>query len=100
EGSAMLEPSAGSAPLLVRAGQQASFTATSTHGPASAGPTAGAWVEGVLAAQAMRLADFLVELGRYRAGVLSCAPDIADLRITGVFPLEDTDQVLQSLEHI
>ncbi|GAA0504446.1 FecR domain-containing protein [Pigmentiphaga daeguensis] len=100
EGSAMLEPSAGSAPLLVRAGQQASFTATSTQGPAAAGPTAGAWVEGVLAAQAMRLEDFLEELGRYRTGVLTCSRGIADLRITGVFPLADTDQVLQSLEHI
>jgi ferric-dicitrate binding protein FerR (iron transport regulator) len=42
----------------------------------------------------MRLRDFLTEVGAYRHGYLGCADDIADLRLSGVFRLEDTDKLL------
>ncbi|MNP84020.1 fec operon regulator FecR [compost metagenome] len=45
----------------------------------------------------MRLADFLKEVNRYRRGYLACASDIADLRLSGVFRLEDTDKLLAIL---
>lgn len=42
----------------------------------------------------MRLADFVSEVGRYRPGYLGCAAEIGDLRLSGVFRLEDTDKLL------
>lgn len=45
----------------------------------------------------MRLADFLAEVSRYRHGFLSCSDDIADLRLSGVYRLEDPDTLLQLL---
>ncbi|THF60777.1 DUF4880 domain-containing protein [Pseudothauera nasutitermitis] len=56
-----------------------------------------AWTEGVLVARQMRLEDFLAELGRYRSGWLRCDPAVAELRISGVFQLHDTDLVLTAL---
>jgi len=36
-------------------------------------------------------------VGSYRHGYLGCADDIADLRLSGVFRLEDTDKLLTVL---
>lgn len=58
---------------------------------------ANAWSDGLIVTRDMRLADFLSEVGRYRQGALLCAQDIADLRLSGVFRLEDTDKLLQLL---
>ncbi|MFJ2710448.1 FecR domain-containing protein [Pseudomonas sp. NPDC087346] len=57
----------------------------------------GAWVDGMIVTRNMRLADFLSEVGRYRQGFLTCASDLADLRLSGVFRLEDTDKLLAVL---
>ncbi len=57
----------------------------------------GAWADGLIVTRNMRLADFLDEVGRYRRGYLGCAADIADLRLSGVFRLEDTDKLLALL---
>ena len=45
----------------------------------------------------VRLGDMIQELGRYRHGYLGVAPEVADLRITGSFPLHDTDLALDAL---
>lgn len=58
---------------------------------------AGAWVDGLIVTRNMRLGDFLSEVGRYRQGFLSCASAVADLRLSGVFRLEDTDKLLAIL---
>ena len=57
----------------------------------------GAWVDGLIVTRNMRLGDFLQEVGRYRHGYLTCTTDIADLRLSGVFRLEDTDKLLAIL---
>ncbi|MGY2342015.1 FecR domain-containing protein [Pseudomonas sp. SDO5532_S415] len=57
----------------------------------------GAWADGLIVTRNMRLGDFLKEVGRYRHGYLTCAADIADLRLSGVFRLEDTDKLLAIL---
>ncbi|KAE9640072.1 FecR family protein [Pseudomonas sp. PB103] len=57
----------------------------------------GAWVDGLIVTRNMRLGDFLSEVGRYRQGFLNCAADAADLRLSGVFRLEDTDKLLAIL---
>lgn len=56
-----------------------------------------AWADGLIVTRNMRLADFLSEVGRYRPGHLGCSMDIADLRLSGVFRLEDTDKLLAIL---
>jgi ferric-dicitrate binding protein FerR (iron transport regulator) len=55
---------------------------------------AGAWIDGLLVTRDMRLGDFLSEVGRYRHGFLTCAATVADLRLSGVFRLDDTDKLL------
>lgn len=57
-----------------------------------------AWSEGVLAAKQMRLADFLIELSRYRSGWLRCDPAVAELRVSGVFQLAGDDPSTHVLE--
>ena len=58
---------------------------------------ADAWTRGMLVVDNVRLEDLVHELGRYRRGYVGVAPQVADLRITGSFPLHDTDQALNAL---
>lgn len=60
-------------------------------------PGADAWTRGMLVVDNVRLADLIGELGRYRPGYLGIAPEVAELRITGSFPLHNTHLALQSL---
>ena len=57
----------------------------------------GTWADGLIVTRNMRLGDFIKEVGRYRHGYLKCAADIADLRLSGVYRLEDTDKLLAIL---
>jgi transmembrane sensor len=83
----------------LRAGQQAWFTADSVGDVRSADERLIAWTEGRLAVSDWTLAEFVAELGRYRSGWLRCDPKIAELRISGAFPLRDTDAALRAVEH-
>ncbi|MNC61322.1 fec operon regulator FecR [compost metagenome] len=58
---------------------------------------ADAWTRGMLVVDNARLEDLVHELGRYRRGHLGVAPEVADLRITGSFPLQNTDLALSAL---
>lgn len=51
----------------------------------------------MLVVERMRLADFINELDRYRKGVTRCDPEVADLLVSGSFPLHNTDAVLDLL---
>ncbi|HEY0294521.1 MAG TPA: iron dicitrate transport regulator FecR, partial [Bordetella sp.] len=53
------------------------------------------WADGSINAHRMRLADLLAELARYRVGHIACDPSVADLRLTGVYQLDDIDQTLR-----
>ncbi|MGE7958540.1 FecR domain-containing protein [Pseudomonas sp. NPDC089530] len=98
-GSVGLHPSAyPGAPLQVGQGQQVSFTDRAWDAPSPLDAGSGAWSEGMLVAAHMRLADFLDELGRYRRGQLNCDPRVADLLISGSYPLDDSERILDLLE--
>ncbi|NQD56675.1 DUF4880 domain-containing protein [Pseudomonas sp. CM25] len=56
-----------------------------------------AWSEGLIVTRDMRLFDFLAQVSRYRHGYLGCSDEIADLRLSGVFRLEDPERLLQLL---
>ncbi|NWL23135.1 FecR domain-containing protein [Pseudomonas umsongensis] len=58
---------------------------------------ADAWTRGMLVVDNARLEDLVREIGRYRPGLLGVAPEVADLRITGSFPLQNTDLALSAL---
>ncbi|SDV10897.1 FecR domain-containing protein [Pseudomonas mucidolens] len=60
-------------------------------------PGSDAWTRGMLVVDNARLGDVIEELGRYRSGYLGIEPQLADLRITGSFPLHDTDLALNAL---
>ncbi|NUU04613.1 FecR family protein [Herbaspirillum robiniae] len=60
---------------------------------------AASWTAGRLVADNMPLADVLDELARYRAGMLRYdRAQLARLRVSGVFALDDPDRVLQTLQ--
>ncbi|MCI3943986.1 putative regulatory protein [Pseudomonas syringae] len=84
--------------LLLQAGQQLSFSgdAWGSVRPLDAG--SGAWADGMLVASRMKLSDFLAELGRYRRGRLNCDATVANLLISGSYPLADSERILDMLE--
>ncbi|MCB5206986.1 FecR domain-containing protein [Methylovorus mays] len=57
-----------------------------------------AWADGLLSVNNMRLTDFINELSRYRSGYLRCAAEVAELRLSGVFQLDDIDNLLKLLQ--
>lgn len=99
EGAVEVRPTDGhdAAVMVVRAGQQARFNRFSVEDLAGADPAREAWIQGLLIAQDMPLAQVVAELARYRHGHLGVAPDVAGLRVYGSFPLDDTDRALAML---
>jgi transmembrane sensor len=96
EGAVALRPSDGSETRL-DAGEQARFNRRLVIAEGVADANATAWVRGQLIAERLRLADFLTRLAQHRPGLLRCDPAVANLPISGVFPLDDTDRVLAAL---
>lgn len=93
EGQSVIR-SAEASPITVSAGQHYLVSSREAVRLPTLNMDAGAWSEGLLVTRDMRLRDFLTEVGAYRHGYLGCADDIADLRLSGVFRLEDTDKLL------
>lgn len=92
-----VELRAASAParaLVLHAGEQARLGATGIESPAAADDDAGLWHTGSLLVNNRSLGEVVAELARYRHGRLACDPQVAQLRISGVFPLADTDRAL------
>ena len=58
---------------------------------------ADAWTRGMLVLDNVRLGDMVRELNRYRRGHLGVDPDVADLRISGSFALNNVELALNSL---
>ncbi|WP_454564857.1 DUF4880 domain-containing protein [Pseudomonas sp. AIG] len=88
----------GRAPMLLPVARQLSFTSTSVSEAKPLDANSGAWADGMLVAAHMRLGDFLEELGRYRRGQLNCDRNVADLLISGTYPLDDSERILDLLE--
>lgn len=84
--------------VIVKAGEQGAFSVDRVAAVEPLDVSTLTWENGMLLAQHMRLADLLDELGRYRAGVLRCHASVADLTVSGAFPLRDTDASLHLLQ--
>jgi len=100
EGAIRIEPAraAAKAGTVVQAGERVDFTAHTVGRPMPVDTTATAWTQGMLLADGMRLDDFVTQLARYQRGVIRCDPRIAGLRISGAFPVSDTQRSLSMLE--
>ena len=97
EGAVRITPSRGDGGTVLSAGQQTGFGERLVDVPLPRDASGTAWTHGMLLADGMRLADFTAELARYRPGLLRCDPAVAGLRISGAFPVADTDRVLTML---
>ncbi len=101
EGAVAIRPhearAMGDRTFTLRAGEQTRFTRYAVAEPQPASDNTIAWTGGMLVASGMRLGDFLVELSRYRPGRLSCDRSVEGLRVSGSYPLADTDRILDTL---
>jgi len=87
-------PALAGEPSRFEAGQAASFNRHEARFAGALDESNPAWTRGQIISDNQRLQDFINELARHRPGVLRCDPAVADLRISGVFQLDDTDQAL------
>ncbi|MBH3337650.1 DUF4880 domain-containing protein [Pseudomonas mendocina] len=78
----------------VAAGEQVRFDADGVRPALSDGLDPWAWTDGVIRAADMRLDAFLSELSRHRRGLLVCRDEVAHLRVSGTYQLDDTRQIL------
>jgi transmembrane sensor len=90
----------GAALRLTQPGDQLLLSAKGTLRPMATRSDPWAWSEGVLSVQQMPLGDFIAELARYRPGVVRCAEAIAQLKVSGTYQLNDTDQILALLAKV
>ncbi|MGE8364023.1 FecR domain-containing protein [Cupriavidus basilensis] len=98
EGAVMVRPARpGAREQRIDAGQQTELRTDAASPPQPTDEGTAAWSRRMLVAERMRVADLLAELARYRPGVLRCDAEVAELRVSGVFPLSDTDRALANL---
>ena len=81
----------------VRAGEQVVMHRDHLDDNQKAPVAADAWSRGMLVVEDLPLSELLEKLGEYRHGYLSLDPSLESLRISGSFPLNDTDRALAAL---
>jgi len=99
EGAVKIVPAANTASTVtVVAGESIRFDSSSHSAKGVADITQAAWTNGFIVADGMPLAEFLARLSRYSTGLiprkLNCNPAVANLLISGSFPINDIDQSL------
>ena len=95
-----VQVSAAAGQRLLRAGEglEVSATGMTVLGKGAFDPFA--WTRGLLVVSDIRLADFLAEAGRYRQGWLGCDAAVANLRLSGVFRLDEPGVLLDNISHL
>lgn len=83
--------------FTLRAGQRLSFSAAAIGPAQAADDMAAAWRDGSIVVGDWALGRLVAELGRYRPGRLACDPAVAHLRVSGAFPVGDTDKALAAI---
>lgn len=82
---------------LVSAGEEYSISAEGGRKLQNSEMDASAWTRGQLVARSLPLQALLAELARYQHGWLGCAPQVAGLKVSGVFQLDDIERALNAL---
>ncbi|ATP49390.1 iron dicitrate transport regulator FecR [Pseudomonas putida] len=90
--------SSGALAVRVEAGQSIAFSDRSVGAIRRNDASVGAWQQGSIIALDRPLGELLADLSRYRTGVLRCDPRIVQLKVSGAFPIDDTDRALAALE--
>ncbi len=67
-------------------------------GPITAADSA--WQRGILTANDWQLSEFCNELERYVSGTILCTPAVAQLRLSGSFPIHQPQQLIHRLEKV
>ena len=98
ESATLIEPSGSPGDgMRLEAGHSADFDRRRIRDTAMVDENHIAWTHRMLVVNDWTLDDFITELSRYRPGRLACRPSVAQLRISGSFPLDNTDRILASL---
>ncbi|MGE6825480.1 FecR domain-containing protein [Pseudomonas soli] len=85
---------------VLREGQQVLMSADGLGSVSPVAVGSDAWTRGMLVVDNVRLADLVATLGQYRSGHLGVSDAVAELRVSGSFPLTDTDLALASLQPV
>lgn len=98
EGAVRVTPAgdAGAA-QVIDAGNQTRFNRHRVAPACAADPAIVAWTSGMLLADQMRLDALAAELSRYRHGLVRVDPAVAALRVSGAFPVADSERTLDML---
>lgn len=100
DGAVEVRIASGTQARVAQAGQQLAFDQQHIGDSTPASSMRQGWSNGMLLANDMPLANFIDELARYRHGHLGVAPEIANLRVMGTYPLHDSEQTLAMLERV
>lgn len=87
-------------PLRVEAGMCLRFGYGPLPTPQRLDPNRAEWVNGSLVIDDWPLNRVLDELQRYRPGFIDCADDVAQLRLSGAYPLDDTTRALAAIAQV
>jgi transmembrane sensor len=90
-------PLAGSQERIIHSGEQVRMDSQHLSASSPAPVGADAWSRGMLVADNLPLQHLIDQLGEYHSGFLSLDPSLAGLRISGSFPLHDSDKALAAL---
>ncbi|KER05132.1 fec operon regulator FecR [Photorhabdus temperata] len=83
---------------IVRQGESLRFSATDFSELTTAIAENNTWTQGILSFSDKPLSEVIAILARYRNGVLHCDPTVSSLRLSGTFPIKNTDTVLTVIE--
>ncbi|MGG2396842.1 FecR domain-containing protein [Pseudomonas sp. SH1-B] len=91
------KPQAAAEERIVHSGERVRMDSQHLSDSAPAPIGADAWSRGMLVADNLPLQRLIDQLGEYRSGYLSLDPSLAQQRISGSFPLHDSDKALAAL---
>lgn len=83
--------------VVLQAGEEIHFDSGQLGHKQATDRHAIAWQQSMLVAERMPLKRFLEELNHHHRGWLYCDPAVADLMISGTYPLNDVDRVLRAV---
>ncbi|PRD15736.1 ferric citrate uptake sigma factor regulator FecR [Pantoea coffeiphila] len=82
---------------VVQQGQTLRFSRSSFGEVLPLVANSSSWTRGLLSVSNRPLREVIAEVARYRHGMLICDDSAAELRVSGTFPLQDTDRLLAVL---
>jgi transmembrane sensor len=82
---------------VITAGQKATFNGQGILKLGTASGGEAAWTQGLLEVRDRSLGEVVEALRDYRRGIIRVSPEAASLRLSGIFPLDDSQSALQLL---